>query len=130
VLWSSARVAGTPLRDWPGWRAEREASVGKEVRTAAYEIIQRKGATNHAIGLVTARLLESVLRDERRVLTVSRVQTGFLAFEDVALSLPAVVGASGTVRVIVPDMDEQERAGFERSAQVLRDAMASLESRD
>ena len=36
---------------------------------AAYEVIQRKGATNHAIGLVTASLLGTLLRGERRLLS-------------------------------------------------------------
>jgi malate/lactate dehydrogenase len=42
-----------------GWSAEREQPIATEVRTAAYEIIKRKGATNHAIGLTTAALLRS-----------------------------------------------------------------------
>ena len=50
VLWSSAHVGGTPLREWRGWSPDREAPIATEVRTAAYEIIKRKGATNHAIG--------------------------------------------------------------------------------
>ncbi len=49
------RVAGVPLARWPGWDANEEPLIADEVRTAAYEIIRRKGATNHAIGLVTAR---------------------------------------------------------------------------
>ena len=42
-----------------------------EVRTAAYEIIAGKGATNLAIGLATARIVRGVARDERAVLPVS-----------------------------------------------------------
>ena len=100
VLWSSAHVGGTPLREWPGWSPEREQPIATEVRTAAYEIIKRKGATNHAIGLTTAALLRSALRGERRVLTVSRVQTGALGLRDVALSLPTIVDEGGAVEVI------------------------------
>src|SRR5205085_2648333 len=48
VLWSSASVGGTPLRQWHGWSGDREGAIATEVRTAAYEIIRRKGATNHA----------------------------------------------------------------------------------
>lgn len=125
VLWSSARVAGTPLRLWAGWSTPLEEAVAQEVRSAAYEIIQRKGATNHAIGLVTASLLRSLLRDERRVLTVARVHEGIFGAQDVALSLPAVVGASGAAPVILPAMDADERAALERSACVLRDALSS-----
>ena len=126
VLWSSAHVGGTPLREWPEWSSEREQPIATEVRTAAYEIIKRKGATNHAIGLTTAALLRSALRGERRVLTVSRVQTGALGLRDVALSLPTVVDVGGAVDVIPPKMDDGERQGLERSASVLRKAIDSL----
>ena len=126
VLWSGARVGGVPLRDWPGWVIADEPAIATAVRQAAYEVIARKGATNHAIGLVTANLLRSMLRGERRVLTVSRVQQGALGLHDLALSLPTVVGRDGGVQVVAPAMDEDERAALERSAQVLRQAMASL----
>jgi L-lactate dehydrogenase len=127
VLWSSASVGGTPLREWSGWSPEREQPIATEVRTAAYEIIKRKGATNHAIGLTAAALLRSALRGERRVLTVSRVQSGALGLRDVALSLPTVVDVAGAVDVIEPKMDDGERAGLEHSADVLRQAIASLQ---
>lgn len=130
VLWSSAQVGGTPLSAWPGWRREREREVTERVRMAAYEIIKRKGATNHAIGLVTAALLRWTLRGERRVLTVSRVQAGALGLRDVALSLPTIVGTDGATQVVVPEMDDAEREALERSASVLRKALASLVSKD
>jgi len=126
VLWSGARVGGTPLRKWPGWTVEREPQVADQVRTAAYEIIRRKGATNHAVGLVTAALLRWMLRGERRVLTVSRVQEGALGLRDLALSLPTVVGAEGATRVVVPEMSAEERDAVERSAAVLRGAIDSV----
>ena len=96
------------------------------MRTAAYEIIQRKGATNHAIGLVTAALLRALLRGENRALTVSRVQDGTLGLKDLALSLPAIVGSGGAAQVVEPALSREERDGLERSAAVLRQAIASL----
>ena len=107
--------------------AQIRSSVIEEVRRAAYEIIQRKGATNHAIGLVTADLVRSILRDERRVLTVSRVQDGIKGLEDVAISLPAIVGREGAVEIVEPEMDEKESQAFARSAQVLREALGSVQ---
>jgi L-lactate dehydrogenase len=96
------------------------------VRTAAYEIIKRKGATNHAIGLVTAALLKYMLRGDRRVLTVSRVQDGACGISGVALSLPTVVDADGATSVIEPEMSDEERARLHASAEVLRSAAAGL----
>ena len=89
-------------------------------------MIQRKGATNHAIGLVTASLLRCLLRGEKRVLTVSRVQEGAAGLDGVALSLPTVVDEGGGGLVLVPQMSEAEAAALASSAQALREAAASL----
>ncbi|HEX6301816.1 MAG TPA: L-lactate dehydrogenase [Acidimicrobiia bacterium] len=125
-VWSGAVVGGTRIRDWPGWTRGREREVETEVREAAYRIIERKGATNHAIGLVTANLLRGMLRNERRVLTVSRVQEGVFDLEDVALSLPTIVGSDGAGEVIAPVLDDTERAALRHSAEVLQKAIASV----
>jgi len=119
-------AGGVPLRDWPGWDRAQEPALANKVRRAAYEVIQRKGFTNHAIGLVTAQLLRSMLRGDQRVLTVSRVQDGAMGLHGVALSLPTVVGRQGGSHVVEPQMDDAERAALLRSAQLLRDARASI----
>lgn len=126
VLWSGARIGGVSLASWEGWSPERQDVVTERVRRAAYEIIARKGATNHAIGLVTAALLRWSHRGGGRVLTVSRVQEGALGLHGVALSLPTVVDTKGAVRVLTPEVADGERAALLRSAEVLEEAWAQL----
>ncbi|MEM8995370.1 MAG: L-lactate dehydrogenase [Acidobacteriota bacterium] len=128
-LWSGAHIGGRPLRDWPGWLPEHERRLGAEVREAAYEIIRRKGATNHAIGLVTATLIRWALRG-RRVLTISRVQPAEMGPElaGVALSMPTIVSPEGADTALRPAMDDAEEAALRRSAGVLRDAWQSLDA--
>ena len=124
VLWSSANIGGTPLRKWATWRSELETDVAEDVRKAAYEIIRRKGATNHAIGMVTASLLTSIFHSERRIHTVSRIQEGLFSNSGIAYSLPAVVSADGAVEVLEPEMDDAERRALLHSIDVLRSAAA------
>jgi L-lactate dehydrogenase len=126
VLWSRTQIGGAPLRSWPGFDPASEPAIATEVRTAAYEIIRRKGMTNHAIGLATASLLRWLLRDERRVVTVSRVQEGAFGLEGVALSLPTIVGLGGATAVLEPSMNDAERAALLHSADVLQQAWASI----
>ena len=125
-LWSSARVGGMALRDWAGWQPGDEAALGLQVRRAAYEVIRRKGATNHAIGLVTAELIGCIVNDEHRLLPVSRVQAGACGIHGVALSLPALVGAGGALQVVAPTLDAAERDALAASAAVLGAAFGSL----
>jgi len=121
ALFSSATIGGSRLRSRDSWSRELEARLAEEVRRAAYEIIRRKGATNHAIGLATADVLRAIIRSERRVLTVSRLQS-----DGVVYSLPAIVDERGASEVIVPELDDTERAALARSAEVLRQARASI----
>ncbi len=125
-LWSCANIGGRPLRQFSWWNDQLEDEISSKVRRAAYEIIQRKGATNHAIGLVTAALMRWILRGERRVLTVSRVHEGAFKLRDVALSLPSIVDAGGVVEVIEPEISVSEYQAVQRSAEVLREAHASI----
>lgn len=127
-MFSSARVGTIALSHWPGWQRSREPEIADRVRYAAREMIARKGATNHAIGLATAYLLKWALADERRVLTVSRMQEGAAGLRDVCISLPVIVGRSGATTVLEPELDDRERAALQRSAQVLRQAYAQTAS--
>ena len=126
AVFSSARIGSVPLRTWPDWDMSLEPAIAERVRTAAREIILRKGATNHGIGLVTAYLLKWALGDERRVLSVSRLQEGACGLRDVCISLPAIVGRGGATQVLDPGMDDNERAALAKSAETLRSAYASI----
>lgn len=122
VLWSSARIGSKKLRDWQGWNSSIEPKIADQVKHAAYEIIKRKGATNHAIGLVTAHLVKWILRDERRIICLTRYHDEY----GTAISLPAIVGIEGAKEIIFPELSEVEQSAFENSVNVLRDAYASL----
>jgi L-lactate dehydrogenase len=123
VQWSQAQVGGAPLRARPEWTVAGEQSLADEVRHAAYEIIRRKGVTNHAIGLVAADLVRAIVRDEHRVLTVSRCQDA-PGLHGVALSLPAVVGRGGAGLALQVALDEAEAQALQASADVLQQAWA------
>lgn len=126
VLWSKASVGGISVSDWQDWNVESEQEIGESVRTAAYEIIKRKGCTNHAIGLVTATLLKWILRGERRIVTLSTVINGPYGLKDVALSLPSVVSEKGVEQVLEIDLNSQEREKLMKSAAVISGAIESL----
>lgn len=127
ILWSGAQLGGLPLRQWPEWQKAKEQEIAREVQEAAQQIIKRKGATNHAIGLVTANLLKWALRGESRILTVSRVQEGAFGLKEVALSLPSLVGRRGVARVLEPSLDDTELRALLASAEKLRETRSSLE---
>lgn len=130
-LWSSVSVGGVPAghfrRDGSAVFDEAtQAAISAAVVNAAYEIIEGKGATNLAIGLSTARIVEAVLGDQHRVLPISTVQQGAYEITDVALSLPTVVSAAGAGEVLQVPLAVPELLGLQASASTLRQAQRSL----
>lgn len=126
ILWSRAMIANCKIRDWKRWKPEYERDITEKVRSAAYEIIKRKGTTNHAIGLVTATLIKWMVRDERRFVNISSVISGEYGLHDVALSLPTLISDEGIVEIIETEMTEQEHEKLMHSARVLKDAIQSV----
>ncbi len=125
-LWSSARVGGCPVldalaeRDLPIENFRR--SIERDVRYANIAIIEGNDASQYGIGMVSARIAEIVLRDERAVIPIGCYNPAY----GVTLSLPAIVGRQGAVRVLEPAMSIDERLALERSADTLRSALAHV----
>lgn len=126
VLWSGADIGGKPLRKWGVWKPEYEDQIADQVKNAAYQIIKRKGSTNHAIGLVTGTLLKWIIRNERRIVTVSTVQNGPFGLDNVAISLPSIVSSEGVDEIIEIHMSDQEKKDFLESAKVLKKAIEEV----
>jgi L-lactate dehydrogenase len=133
ALWSNASIGGVPLDHWgpalggPPGDEERSRMLAR-VRDAGYRIIAGKGATNFAIGTVAARVIEAIVRDERRVLPVSSFLQGWLGFDDVCMSVPSVVGRAGVEAHLAVPMSDAEHADLEASAQVIRDTYARTQA--
>jgi L-lactate dehydrogenase len=125
-LWSSARIAGVPVTALLEKRGEKlddvRTQLENDVRYANITIIEGHDASQYGIGIVSARIAEIVLRDERAAIPVGSYQRAL----GVTLSLPSVVGRVGVVAVLQPDLTPQERNGLQRSVQSLKNALASV----
>jgi L-lactate dehydrogenase len=125
-LWSSARIAGVPVPSLLKERGEKledvRAQLENEVRYANITIIEGHDASQYGIGIVSARIAEMVLRDERGVIPIGSYQRVL----GVTLSLPSVVGRDGVVAVLQPDLSPEERSGLEKSAEGLRNALERI----
>jgi len=131
ALWSQATVGNTPLLEWQladGSTLSRETldEVAYSVKTAAYKVIEGKGATNFAIGLSGARIVEAVLNDEHAILPISSVLTGYHGISGIAMSVPTLVTRQGASRTIDITMEPHEQALFEASASAIRASLESL----
>src|SRR4051812_10481774 len=130
-LWSTASVSNIPLHAWAvqghGKLTVRDRTeIFQDVKTAAYQVIEGKGATNYAIGLATAKILEAILHDESRVLPVSSLLSKYQEIDDVCLSVPCIVNRSGVEPPLPIPLNPAELAGLQNSAEQIKEVIRAV----
>lgn len=130
-VWSKVNIAGmnlcgTGIEDCLEQEADKLNEIFHQVKNAAYEVIERKGATSYAIGLGVTQIVKALLRNQNRVLTVSTLINGIHGINDVCLSLPAVVNRQGITQILNLSLTEKEQKMLQNSARVMGETIASL----
>ncbi|HUF08960.1 MAG TPA: hypothetical protein VMO47_06555 [Rhodothermales bacterium] len=122
-VWSSATIGGESVVDHAmkmGWDPDRfQSEVEHAVRYANIDIIEGTGESQHGIGIVTARIVEAMLRDEGLVEPIGTLHPEF----GVTLSLPSVIGRGGVSLVLEPRLSPEERELLAASAEAIQDAL-------
>jgi len=130
-VWSKVNVSGMSLYPdgWPDSELkeiELPQQIFDQVKNAAYEIIQRKGATCYAIGLGVTQIVQAILHNQNRVLTVSSLINEVYGIKDVCLSLPAVVNHQGVTRILNLSLTASEEQQLKNSSRILRQTLEKL----
>jgi len=92
----------------------------ENVKGAGAEIIKRKGATYYAIAVAINTILESLLKNQNTIRTVSSVMKGNYGIEDVALSLPSIVNANGVKSIVDINLTDEELTALKYSSEQLK----------
>ncbi|MBU2962534.1 L-lactate dehydrogenase [Citreicella sp. C3M06] len=131
LAWASARAGSQPVERFaaqvgaPITQDVRD-QIDDAVRRAAYRIIEGKGATWYGIGAGLARIVQAVGGDQRSVLSVSIATPEVEGVENVALSLPRVVGREGVIATLRPELSSAESEALRRSAEMLKETASQL----
>lgn len=101
-------------------------ALNEATKNAAYEIINRKGATYYGIAASASRICRAILRDEKSIIPISVELSGQYGINEVYLSLPTVLGENGVERILSPNLSDEELAKLKQSADLLNQAFYSL----
>jgi len=131
--WSITSIAGMKIDDYCQIckmcdSNEKICKSDYEVMTknAAYDIIDKKGATYYAVALAVRRIAECITGNENSILTVSSYLDGEYGIRDVCLSVPTIVNAHGIEKVIEVPFDECEIQALRHSADTLKALAAQI----
>lgn len=133
AAWSLTHIGGISISEFcpicgkKCFEEEVKEKILKEVREAAYKIIEYKGATYYAIGLALVHIVEAIVRDEKRVLSISSVHTNIYGLKDIPLSLPSIVGKEGVEKVLNVKLTKKEEQDLFDSAKNIKDIINSFD---
>lgn len=121
-LWSTANIGGEKIERLLT-KSERD-QLEKYVRSEAYTIIEKKGATHFGIGACTVQIINCILNDEHRVLPVSTLDD----YLDIYYGFPAVIGRQGVVRRLNLPLSEQEGIKLQKSINALKKTLSEVKN--
>ncbi|WP_226680075.1 L-lactate dehydrogenase [Sutcliffiella horikoshii] len=122
-VWSKADIGGKPILELmekqERYKEEDLNDLFVSVRDAAYQIIERKGATYYGIAMGLVRLTKAILQNENSILTVSAYLDGEYESNDIYIGVPAIVNRNGIREILELDLSEKETKQFQHSVKVL-----------
>lgn len=132
AVWSNASIGAIKLEDFPLPEGINLTNMKQQamhtVRRRAYEIIERKGYTNYGVAVAVSKLIQSVIKDERKIYSVSVEANDEYHFENgLVLSLPCIVGKEGINHRLLLSYNEEEKERLKEAAKNLNNAYMSIQ---
>src|SRR5688500_404901 len=119
-------VGGIPLKELV--TKERIDAIVDRTAKGGAEIVGllKTGSAYYAPASSTVAMVESILRDKKRVLPCAALLSGQYGYKDLFIGVPCVLGAAGIEKVIEVKLDEHERKLLDHSANAVRELVETL----
>jgi len=121
-------VGGVPVTELLEEKVIEELTA--RTRTGGGEIVGylKSGSAYYAPGASVAKMVEAVIKDEKRLLAASVYLRGQYGYRDIFLGVPTVIGGGGAEQIVEIELTEEESTALERSAAAVQEGVALLDS--
>lgn len=130
ATWSLCNIGGIPLSECSEKLVKpilNKEEVLKEVVEAGMKILVAKGFTNYGIAEAVARLIKAIVLNELSVLPVSTTLNSEYGVNDVAVSVPCIIGQHGIESIMDVPLTDEEYNKLRISAESLKNLMKEFE---
>lgn len=121
IPWSNVNIAYKKISDI--LNSDELNKIEEEVRTSAYTIIDKKGATSYGIGMCLVKITNAILENKNSILPVSSWDNT----NKVCVSTPAIVGNNGVKEKIFIPLSEEEKTKLTNSINTIKEACMKVE---
>jgi malate dehydrogenase len=119
-------VSGIPVTQL--MKREQLDQIVARTRTGGAEIVSllKTGSAYYAPSAAAVQMAEAIVNDQKRILPCSAWLTGEYVHKDLFLGVPCKIGRRGLEAVLEVDLSPEESSALARSAEAVREPMASL----
>ena len=120
IPWSNANISLQSIKQF--FTEEELNNIESDVRNAAYEIINRKGATYYGIGMALVRITNAILGNENTIMALSIYDE----VNDVYVGMPAILNQNGAERRIHLNLTKEEEEKLQHSIDVIKENISNV----
>ena len=117
-------VSGIPLNSLLS--KEKLEELVQNIRQVAEKVIELKGATIHAPGNAISSSIESVVKDQKKIIPVATALDGEYGYSDVTIGVPAVIGRNGVEKIIELELNDEEKEWIKKSVDSVKNAISNI----
>ncbi len=117
-------VSGIPLNSLLS--KEKLEELVQNIRQVAAKVIELKGATIHAPGNAISSIIESVVKDQKKIIPVATALDGEYGYSDVTIGVPAVIGRNGVEKIIELELNDEEKEWIKKSVDSVKNAISNI----
>lgn len=118
-------VAGIPVRELMA--EDKLQKIIERARKGGGELVSMMGrSAYYAPASASVSMVESILKDKKRVIASAVYLQGEYGYKDLFIGVPCVLGAKGMEKVIVMDLNTEEKAMLDVSAKAVRSVVDVL----
>ncbi len=121
-----ATVAGIPLPDLLS--QDKIDAIVERTRKAGGEIVSllKEGSAYYAPSAAVAEMVEAITKDRKRILPCAAWLTGEYGLKDLYMGVPIKLGRNGVEEILEVELNDEEKAAFEESAEHVRSNLAKV----
>lgn len=127
-LISYTSVSGIPLTQLMA--QDRIDALVERTRKGGGEIVAylKEGSAYYAPAAAAVQMAEAIVKDKRRILPCAAWLQGEYGQNDLFLGVPCLLGENGLERIIEVELDDDEQAALETSAEHVRTTVEKLKA--
>jgi malate dehydrogenase len=123
-----SNVAGVPLNKM--LPSDRLEAIVQRTRKGGGEIVGllKTGSAYYAPAAAITQMVEAILKDKNLVVPASAYMQGEYGLQDIFFGVPVQMGNNGVEKIIEYELNEEEKAALEKSAQSVRESTDTLKT--